>query len=267
MTGPDASIRDRPKSAALYVGKVMHARLKPIQHRFAYRIFMMLLDLDRLHEADGLSRLFSVGRFNLLGFHDRDHLPSRPREAHQPLVDRARALFQQHDIDVTTCRILLLCLPRVLGYAFNPISVFYAVGEDGRLHGLIYEVRNTFGERHAYVAAASTSSGPSRHQIRKQFHVSPFLPMELDYQFSVISPGEILALRILESDAEGPVLSTGFSGKHSDVTSRTVLKLFFGLPLVTLKVILGIHFEAARIYLKGLRVHPHPARGRRAQSG
>lgn len=249
--------------ASLYVGKVMHARLRPKPHRFTYRIFMTLIDLDRLGEAGRFSRFFSVGRFNLLSFRERDHLPAS--NAGAPLAERARALFAQRQIDVTACQILLLCLPRVLGYAFNPISVFYAVDGDGQLRGLIYEVRNTFGERHAYVVPAANSKGAFRHVQRKQFHVSPFLPMDLQYQFSVSAPGENLAFRIMDTDSNGPLLCTAFSGKYVPLTSFTALKVFFGLPLMTLKVILGIHYEAARLYFKGIRVHTHPKTGRSAR--
>jgi uncharacterized protein len=249
--------------ASLYVGKVMHARLRPRTHRFVYRIFMMLIDLERLDEADKLSRFFSVARFNLLSFRERDHLPTS--EACGGLAERARTLFSQRQIDVSSCRILLLCLPRVLGYAFNPITVFYAVDGGGRIRGLIYEVRNTFGERHAYVAPAWGTEGPLRHELHKQFHVSPFLPMDLQYQFSVSTPGEKLAFRILEIDAKGPLLSAGFSGRYLALRSFTVIKVFFGLPLMTVKVILGIHFEAARLYLKGVGIHSHPRKRRDAR--
>jgi uncharacterized protein len=248
-------------AAALYVGKVVHARLRPKPHRFTYRIFMTLIDLDRLDEATGLSRFFSVGPFNLLSFRESDHLPSS--QAVAGLAERARALFAQNHIDVSSSRILLLCLPRVMGYAFNPISVFYAVDDYGQLRGLIYEVRNTFGESHAYVVPAAASTETFRHGQGKQFHVSPFLPMDLQYQFSVSTPAKNLFLRIVDFDSSGPLLRTGFSGKHSALSSLTSLKCFFGLPLMTLKVISGIYFEAVRLYFKGMRVYPHPGRGRK----
>jgi uncharacterized protein len=250
-------------AAAIYVGKVVHVRLKPKSHRFTYRIFMMLIDLDRLDQAGRLSRFFSVGGFNLLSFRENDHLPSF--EADVRLAERAKTLFSQHHIDVVSCRILLLCLPRVLGYAFNPISVFYAVDDHGQIRGLIYEVRNTFDERHAYVVPAAASTETFRHGQEKQFHVSPFLPMDLQYQFSVSTPAKNLFLRIVDIDSSGPLLRTGFSGKHVALSSLTTLKMFFGLPLMTLKVISGIHFEAVRLYFKGMRVYPHPGRRRKAR--
>jgi uncharacterized protein len=258
MTGSEMSAVAESKAAALYVGKILHARLKPVPHRFVYRLFMLLIDLDRLEAAGRLSRFMSVGRFNLFSFHESDHLPAADLEI--SLATRARELFARDGIDVANCRILLLCLPRVLGYAFNPISLFYAIDARGRLAGMIYEVRNTFRERHAYVVTAFDGVSPCRHEVPKQFHVSPFLPMDLKYNFSVSLPAERLVFRILEGDENGPILSTGFSGRYLELGNLTALRVFFGLPLATLKVILGIHYEALRLYLKGLRVYPHPVR-------
>ncbi len=257
----DAVDEARSAPAALFVGKVMHARIKPKPHRFIYRVFMILLDLDRLDEAGRLSRLMSINRFNLLSFRPDDHLLVRPDLA-GTLPDRARRLFAAHGVNLEGCRILLLCLPRVLGYAFNPISIFYAVDPSGELRGALYEVRNTFGERHCYVAAASEAGARLRHTTRKAFHVSPFLPMNLDYRFSVTAPGESLLLRIVEHDEDGAILSTALEGNRRILTGFNILRTLVSLPLVTLKVIFGIHFEAVRLLLKGVRVHPHPERNR-----
>ncbi len=261
MTGAGVTAVEQDKAAAFYIGKVLHARLRPVQHRFVYRLFMLLIDLDRTEAAGRLSRFLSIGRFNLFGFHEGDHLPIDGSRS--SLAGRARELFAREGVDVAECRLLLLCLPRVLGYAFNPISVFYAITGDGSLAGTIYEVRNTFGGRHAYVAAALEKATPRHHEMPKQFHVSPFLPMNLTYRFSVAPPAETLRFRILESDANGPLLSAGFSGRYLELGNFTALRVFFSLPLTTLKVILGIHYEALRLYMKGLRVYPHPVRSAR----
>jgi uncharacterized protein len=261
MTGAGVSADKNGKAAAFYIGKVLHARLRPVPHRFVYRLFMLLIDLDRMEAAGRLSRFLSIGRFNLFSFHEGDHLPVH--ESREPLAGRVRDLFARDGIDASGCRIQLLCLPRVLGYAFNPIAVFYAITEEGGLAGTIYEVRNTFGERHSYIAAASDKTTPYRHDTLKQFHVSPFLPMNLSYRFSVAPPADTLRFRILESDDDGPLLSAGFSGRYLELGDFTALRVFFGLPLATLKVILGIHYEALRLYIKGLRVYPHPVRSAR----
>jgi uncharacterized protein len=254
---------DRADSAGIdavsfYVGQVMHARLRPRTHRFKYRSFMILLDLDRLDLAATRSPLFRINARGAMSFQEGDHLPAEPGAS---LAERARNVFASHGIRVDQCRIQILCLPRILGYAFNPISIFYATDEDNRLRGVIYEVRNTFGERHAYAAPGSGGNdGPSRHMVAKRFHVSPFLPMDLTYRFSASPPGERLQLRIMEGDAEGPILSAGFSGKHLEFANLSIFRLFFSLPMMTVKVIVGIHYEALRLYFKGLPVHPHPAR-------
>jgi uncharacterized protein len=250
---------DEPGGApvSFYVGQVMHARLRPKSHRFKYKSFMILLDLDRLDEAAARSPLFRTNARGAMSFHESDHLPAEPGAS---LAERARSAFSRNGIRVDGCRIQILCLPRVLGYAFNPISIFYATDGDGRLRGVIYEVRNTFGERHVYAAPGSGVHDAARHTVAKRFHVSPFLPMNLAYRFSVSAPGERLQLRIMEGDAEGPILSAGFSGKHLEFANLSIFRVFFGLPMMTVKVIVGIHYEALRLYFKGLPVHPHPAR-------
>src|SRR4051812_13510002 len=146
-------------AASLYIGKVMHARLRPFGHRFSYRVYSLLLDIDRLAEASRMSPLFSVERFNLLGFSARDH----GRRDGSPLRSHVESQLADAGVMIGGGRILLLCYPRVLGFVFNPLSIYYCYDEAGELAALIYEVRNTFGGLHAYVApvrpAEATSSG------------------------------------------------------------------------------------------------------------
>ncbi len=134
-------------AAALYVGEVMHARLKPMGHRFSYRVMSLLIDLDRLTEADRQSRLFGVNRAALYSFHETDH---GARDG-SPLRAYAQRCAAEHGIDLSGGRVLLLCYPRLLGYTFNPLSVYFCYRASGELALLIYEVRNTFGDIHAYV--------------------------------------------------------------------------------------------------------------------
>jgi DUF1365 family protein len=236
-------------AASLYVGSVMHARLKPVGHRFAYRVASLLVDLDRLAEADRSSRLFSVGRFNLFSFEESDHGPrdGSPLRAH---VDR---LLAEHGLD-RPARVLLLCYPRVLGFVFNPLSVYFALDPDGRTVALVYEVRNTFGGIHTYVAPVrpgeETPAG-LRQSRTKVFHVSPFLPMDQRYDFRILPPGEAVRIRILETDRDGPTLSATFAGRRTAMTDGALARIFAAMPFHTLKVIAAIHYEAARLWLKG----------------
>lgn len=245
------------QAASLYIGEVMHARMKPVAHRFAYRVFSMLFDADRLDEAGRLSRFFSIGRFNLVSFNPADH---GPRDG-SSLGDYARALLAEAGVETQGARVLVLAYPRILGYSFNPLTVYFVYAPDERLLGVLYEVRNTFGEWHTYVAPVApgqlTEAG-LRQERDKIFYVSPFNGLAMRYRFRLKPPGESLAVRILETDSEGPLLSATFHGDRTDLTSQTLVKTCLSLPLMTLKVIAGIHWEALRLYIKGLRLVPRP---------
>lgn len=244
--------------AALYFGDVMHARLKPMAHRFSYRVMSLLIDLGRLDEADRTSRLFGVNRAALYSFHEKDH---GERDG-SSLLAYAQRCAAAHDIDLTGGRVELLCYPRLLGYTFNPLSVYFCHRADGALAMIIYEVRNTFGDIHPYVLPVApgehTESGVRQMQD-KLFYVSPFIETTMRYHFRVSPPSDDVKLRILETDAEGPLLAATFHGRRRALTSRALLKSFFGLPLVTLKIMAAIHWEALRLWLKGARLVPRPS--------
>ncbi|WP_280790757.1 DUF1365 domain-containing protein [Methylopila sp. M107] len=255
--GQELALFPPPASAAsLYVGKVMHARLKPKPHRFAYSVFSLLIDLDRLGEAGRMSRLFSVGRFNLLSFRESDH-----GSGDGALSAQIRAALDRAGVDLDGGRVLLLCYPRLLGYVFNPLATYWCYGADDALKAVVYEVTNTFHERHAYVAPVRDGElglAGLRQSRDKLMYVSPFLDMEMAYAFRLRPPGESVRLRILESDAEGPILSATFAGERQALTSASVLKLCAGFPLMTLKVMAAIHWEALRLWVKGIRLADHP---------
>jgi DUF1365 family protein len=244
-------------AAVLYVGDVMHARLKPVGHRFSYRVMSLLIDLDRLAEADRQSPLFGVNRAALYSFHEADH---GARDG-SPLRAYAQRCAAERGVDLTGGRVLLLCYPRLLGYTFNPLSVYFCHRANGELALLIYEVRNTFGEIHAYalpVKPGESSDAGVRQQQDKLFHVSPFVEMAMRYHFRIMPPGECVRLRILETDRDGPLLAATFNGRRRALGSKALLAVFFALPLVTLKVMAAIHWEALRLWLKGARLVPRP---------
>jgi hypothetical protein len=154
---------------------------------------------------------------------------------------------------------LLLCYPRLFGYTFNPLSVYFCYGADGELALLIYEVRNTFGDIHAYPLAVKpdeTSVSGIRQRQDKLFYVSPFIEMGMRYHFRVSPPGADVKLRILETDRDGPLLAATFCGRRHALTTAALLRSFFSLPLVTFKIVLAIHWEALRLWLKGARLVP-----------
>jgi DUF1365 family protein len=252
---PDKTHMD--DAAALYVGNVMHARLKPMSHRFSYKVMSLLIDLDRLDEADRQSRLFGVNRAALYSFHEADH---GERDG-SPLRSYVQHCAAEHGIDLTGGKVRLLCYPRLLGYTFNPLSVYFCSRADGALAMLIYEVRNTFGDIHSYalpVTPDQISASGVRQEQDKLFYVSPFIDMAMRYHFRIVPPGDGVKLRILESDQDGPLLSATFSGARRRLTSGALLTTFAALPLVTFKIIAAIHWEALRLWLKGARLVPRP---------
>ncbi len=255
-----------PDAAALYFGEVMHARLKPMGHRFSYRVMSLLIDLDRLEEADWRSPLFGINRAALYSFHEADH-GERDGSSLRAYV-RQRAAEQ--GIDLSGGKLLLLCYPRLLGYTFNPLSVYFCYSADGRLALMVYEVRNTFGDIHSYVLPVrpgQLGAAGLRQAQDKLFYVSPFVEMAMRYHFRLTPPGEQVRLRILETDREGPLLAATFSGRRAALTTAALLRSFVALPLVTLKIMAAIHWEALRLWLKGARLVPRtPAAAAKADN-
>lgn len=233
----------------LYPGHVMHMRLTPFAHRFRYRVFTLLLDIDRLEETCAGLRLLALDRFGLLAFHRRDHGP-RDGSALRPWVEALLAGAGRP----RPARVRLLAFPRILGYAFNPLSVYFCEDADGRLESVVYEVKNTMGGQHPYVLAARPDrDGAVRHRQRKQFFVSPFIGMDQTYAFTVRPPGARLSLKIRQRDADGPWLIATQTGRRRPLTDAELLRQWAGHPLMSLKVIAAIHWQALLLWLKGAR--------------
>jgi DUF1365 family protein len=254
-----ANARDgKVDAATLYIGEVMHARLRPMGHRFNYRVMSLLIDLDRLDAADRQSPLFGVNRAALYSFNEADH---GDRDG-SPLRGYVQRRASEHGIDLTDGCVLLLCYPRLLGYTFNPLSVYFCYRADGGLALLIYEVRNTFGDIHAYalpVNPGEMSDAGIRQEQDKLFYVSPFVEMAMRYHFRVLPPADSVKLRILETDGEGPLLAATFNGRRRLLNTVQLLRSFFALPLVSFKIIVAIHWEALRLWIKGARLVPRPS--------
>lgn len=264
-SGMDLDANGAPPAApaCLYDGKVMHQRMRPFGHRFEYRVFSLMVDLDRLDEAAKLSSLFSVNRRNWVSFYEKDHLD----EGESNLAETARRRFRDGGVEGELARILLVCYPRIFGWVFNPLSVYYGYDANGDLQGLIYEVSNTFGGRHRYVLPVREGElGPGglRQAADKVFHVSPFIPMEMRYNFRMLPPGREIRWRILETSTEGPLLSATYTGQYTPIRSKTLAGLCGRIPFLTGSILLGIHWEALKLWLKGAKFIPDPGKLRPA---
>lgn len=242
-------------ASCLYVGEVVHQRMRPRRHRLNYRVFSLMLDLDELAVLDRRLRWWSLDRFNLFSFCTRDHGDG---------TGGLRAWIERHldaaGIDLGGGAIRLLCYPRILGYVFNPLSVYYCYRAGGGVAAVLYEVSNTFGERHSYLlpVAGEGRLHHQGHECNKVFYVSPFIAMTARYRFRIDDPGEQVRLVINESDAEGPLLYAVFHGVRRRLSDRALIGAFIRYPLMTLKVIGGIHWEALRLWLKGVPLVDRP---------
>ena len=238
--------------AVIYTGTVVHKRLRPKTHALSYRVFSMLFDLDRLDELDARCRLFSVNRGNVFSFFESDHGQGAPAGLNRHI----RSLMSAGGIDLSPDgRLLALCYPRMFGYVFNPLTVYYALDGRGCMEGIVYEVNNTWGERHCYVApVARGETGVQAQQAQKRMHVSPFASPQGSYGFRVTDPGDQLTVGVHLCDADGALLKTHFTGKAQPLTDRVLASLLWRYPLMTWKVIAGIHWEALRLWIKGVPV-------------
>lgn len=232
---------------AIYVGDVVHKRARPKRHSLRYRVFSMLVDLDQLDSMDQKLRFFSLNRFNLVSLVTKDFGP-RDGTSVASFIRRKAAAAGVPDV----ARIRMLAYPRLLGFAFNPITVYYCEDAEGVVRFMAYEVSNTFGEHHFYQADVTPVDGHIRHDARKALYVSPFNTMEGDYRFSVRPPTETVFLGITLSDVEGGLLTAYFEGERRPLTDATLLKLLLAYPFMTAKVVAGIHWEALLLWLKGV---------------
>jgi DUF1365 family protein len=256
-------------AAKLYVGEVWHKRWRPVTHAFKYNVLYLLVDvaaLDAVDKAARLPRGLSFDRFNLFSVHAKDHLAADG----QPLGDQVHEALQDNGIDERADRILMLSLPRVLGYVFNPISVFYCLRRDGSVFAMLYEVNNTFGAKHLYVFPVDGEEGGSiaQHGADKKLHVSPFFDVAGDYRFRQLLPSELLSLGIVYRDSEGkPLLSASLQGEEKPLTSKQLAWQFIRLPFLTVKVTAAIHWEAIRLWWRGITfVGAKPSSARRENS-
>lgn len=246
--------------SCLYSGQVFHRRSRPKQHVLKYSVFSLLLDLSEVESLDSSLWLFSHNRFNLFGFHDKD-FGELKKEA---LADYVARKLREAGIHTPPSRIMLSCYPRILGFVFNPLSLFYCLDANGRCFAVVHEVHNTFGERHAYVLPVSEEAESSdwiNQSAVKELFVSPFAHMNMSYQFRLNQPDERQVIVIRANDEDGLLITASYTADRQELTASRLLKFFIVFPLLSAKVVLGIHWEALRLYIKGVPWFKHQPKG------
>lgn len=250
--------------SAIYAGHVVHARHRPHAHKMRYRVFSLLLDLDELPLLDKGLRFFGHNRRAVFSFHDTDHGVGEEGG----LKDWVSQHLSDADIEAHKdgLRVDMLCYPRIFGYVFNPLTVYFCHNGD-RLVAILYEVRNTFHERHTYIIPTSQNQEKTvRHSCAKEMYVSPFVPMECVYDFRILPPGEKVLVAINERDQQGDLLFASFAGERRPLTSSVLMRALLSYPLMTLKIMGAIHWEALLLWAKGNPIYRHKAAKNRVAS-
>ena len=238
--------------SAIYCGTVMHRRVRPKAHYLRYGVFYLLLDLDELPAL----------RLRLLGVECAAPFSFRARDHGDGTGDLKRWVsdsLHEAKIDGEPGRILLMVFPRVFGFVFNPISVYFCFDSAGALMATLYEVNNTFGGHHTYVLEANANpSGIVRQHCAKRLYVSPFNDVSGGYRFAVRPPADKVVLSIDQHDAQGHLLQAAFAGRRHELTDLGLLRVMLIYPLLTFKVVAGIHWEALKLWAKGVPLHKRP---------
>jgi DUF1365 family protein len=245
-------------SAWIVRSEVLHQRLFPLRYRFRYRVVGCLIDIDRLEDLQHQHRLFSVNRFNVFSVHTQDHA-RRDGSAWRPWIE---ARMAEMGISLDGGRIRLLMIPRILGYAFNPLSVWYCEDRNGQVRAVLLEVRNTFGEHHHYAlhADGAAMSWPVLAEKPKRFHVSPFIGMDATYRFRITNPDNGPRIGIREYQGVNLMLIASQKGALLPFNDRQILRAFLRMPLASVKIMFLIHWQALLIWLRGGKYFSRPER-------
>ena len=237
------------KNSIIYNGKVIHRRFKPKEHYFKYSVFSLLIDIDELEIIENTIKIFSHNKFNIISFFDKDHGPRDGTSVKEWVIKNLRDIgIENHKIQIK-----LLCYPRIFGYVFNPLSVFFIYDESSRLIAVLYEVKNTFGEQHTYVFKTEDEK-VIINDCNKKFHVSPFIEMECHYYFRVLKPSDKISVIIDQKDKDGKLLYASQDGKAAELNEKNLLTSYISHPLMTFKIIAAIHYEALKLWLKGIKI-------------
>ena len=235
-------------SSCIYNGNVIHKRFKPKEHFFKYKVFSLFIDLSELNELNDKLKFFSLNKFNLISFYEKDH---GDRDG-SSLFEWVKKNLINNEISTDNIKVKLLCYPRILGYVFNPLSIFFVYDKNNNLISILYEVKNTFGEQHTYIFKVENNN-LLQHNCEKKFHVSPFIEMDCNYFFRILKPTEKISVIIDQYQSNEKILYASQDGIRRDFTSSELIRSYLKHPLMTFKIIIAIHFEAFKLWTKGIR--------------
>ena len=237
------------KNSSIYTGTVIHKRFKPKVHSFNYKVFSLLIDLSELDLMNNKLKIFSYNKFNIVSFYSKDHGPRDGSSLRKWVLDN----LQMNNIKNEDIQIKLLCYPRIFGYVFNPLSVFYIYNKNSELVSVLYEVKNTFGEQHTYIFKTKKDKNLIQHVCKKKFHVSPFIKMNCIYFFRLLKPGNKVSVIIDLQDPEGKILYASQDGTRRELNNKNLIQSYIKHPLMSFKIIVAIHFEAFKLWSKGIK--------------
>ena len=237
------------KDSSIYIGNVIHKRFKPKIHFFKYKVFSILLDISEIDILDKSLKIFSYNKFNIVSFYDADHGPRDGTSIKEWVIKN----LNDNRINTENIKIKLLCYPRIFGYVFNPLSVFFIYNKNSELISILYEVKNTFGEQHTYVFKTKENENYIKHTCKKKFHVSPFIEMDSTYFFKILKPSEKISVIIDQYDEEGKLLYASQDGDRIEFNNKNLVLSYLRHPLMTFKIIVAIHFEAFKLWTKGIK--------------
>ena len=237
------------KNSIIYNGKVIHRRFKPKEHYFKYNVFSLLIDIDELEIIENKIKIFSYNKFNIISFFDKDHGPRDGTSVKEWVIKNLKDI----GVENRKIQIKILCYPRIFGYVFNPLSIFFVYDNHSKIIAVLYEVKNTFGEQHTYIFKVEDENIIT-NSCDKKFFVSPFIEMKSKYSFRIIKPEKKLSVSIDQSDMEGKLLYASQDGVAKEINNKNMLLSYISHPLMTFKVIAAIHFEALKLWLKGVKL-------------
>ena len=238
------------KESSIYIGNVIHKRFKPKVHFFKYKVFSILIDISEINLLHKNLKIFSYNRFNIISFYDVDHGPRDGTSVKEWVIKN----LKDNQIDTKDIKIKLLCYPRIFGYVFNPLSVFFIYNKKSELISILYEVKNTFDEQHTYIFKSKENENLIKQTCKKKFHVSPFIEMNCTYFFKILKPGDKISVIIDQYDEEGKLLYASQDGSRIELNNKNLFLSYLKHPLMTFKIIAAIHFEALRLWIKGINL-------------